>query len=132
MGYKKAWLKKEQKEAIKKYIVKLKFFMLNRKKIFTKISNDPKPGSDETQERKWNVLTFLFCFLGAYNADELYLLSKLIMFKAISEEFRKLTGSPMVQTLCFHCQGPSFDPAWGTKISPAMWYGQKNKIKINK
>lgn len=49
--------------------------MLNRKKKFTKISNDPKLGSNETQGNE-TVLTFLFCFLGAYNADELYLLSK--------------------------------------------------------
>lgn len=49
--------------------------MLNRKKIFTKISNDLKLGSDETQGNE-TVLTFLFCFLGAYNADELYMLSK--------------------------------------------------------
>ena len=49
--------------------------MLNRKKNCTKISNDPKLGSNETQGNE-TVLTFLFCFLGAYNADELYLLSK--------------------------------------------------------
>lgn len=49
--------------------------MLNRKKFLLKFQMIPKSGSDETQGNE-TVLTFLFCFLGAYNADELYLLSK--------------------------------------------------------
>ena len=56
--------------------------MLNRKKNCTKISNDPKLGSNETQGNE-TVLTYIFCFLGAYNADELYLLSKTAAAKSL-------------------------------------------------
>ena len=65
---------KRTKETIKSVLLSLNFLCLIEKK-FTKISDDLKLRSDETQGNE-TVLTFLFCFLGVYNTDELYLLSK--------------------------------------------------------
>ena len=74
--------------------------MLNRKKKFTKISNDPKLGSNETQGNE-TVLTYIFCFLGAYNADELYLLSKTAAAKSLQ----------LCPTLCDPIDGLSNKPS---------------------
>ena len=40
---------------------------------------------------------------------------------------RDFPGSLLVKTPHFYCRGQGSDPSWGTKIPPAVWYGQKKK-----
>ena len=48
----------------------------------------------------------------------------------MGEEF---PGGPVVKTLCFHCQGPRFNP-WlgGTEILQVLQLGQKKKKRPRK
>ena len=41
--------------------------------------------------------------------------------------FREFPGGPMVRTSCFHCQGQVQALVSETKISQAVWRGQKKK-----
>ena len=45
---------------------------------------------------------------------------------------REFPGGPLVKTWCFHCSGPGSILGWGTKISQAMWHGQKEKKSENR
>ena len=54
------------------------------------------------------------------------------LYNFLKSYFEEFLGSPLVRTLCFHCQGPRFDPWWGTKIPRAVQSGKKKKIKGNK
>ena len=44
---------------------------------------------------------------------------------------RDFPGSLLVKTPHFYCRGQESDPSWGTKIPPAVWYGQEKKKKQN-
>ena len=48
-----------------------------------------------------------------------------------NEKKWEFPGSPVVRTLCFHCQGPSSIPDQGTMIQQPVRCGQKKRMKKN-
>lgn len=69
------------------------------------------------------------------------MLRNLLVYFAVSihvNNFSKLRSfgdfldGPVVKTLYFHGRGHRFDYCWGTKITHAVWCGQKIKITFLK